>query len=52
MKRFQNGTETVHLQRNDSLQRIETGCEKFREKYFENLFCNDIFSYIFVPGKS
>jgi hypothetical protein len=35
-KRFRNGSEMVHLQRNDSLQWIETGCETFLEKRFEN----------------
>jgi hypothetical protein len=47
LQRFRNGTETVHLQRNGSLQRIETGCETFQEKRFENYFA----TVIFVSGK-
>jgi hypothetical protein len=46
-KRFRNGTETVHLQWNDSLQWIETGCKMFREKPFKTIlqwYCNGIFS--------
>jgi hypothetical protein len=35
---FETGTETVLVQRNDSLQRIDTGCETFQEKHFENYF--------------
>jgi hypothetical protein len=52
-KGFRNGTETVHLQRNDSLQRIETGCETFKEKRFENYFAtvSSGRNYIFVSGK-
>jgi hypothetical protein len=59
MKRFRNG-ETIHLQRNDSLQRIEIG---FREKHFENYFdmvlqwysngivtASSVRNYIFVSG--
>jgi hypothetical protein len=46
MKRFRNGTEMVHLQRNDSLQRIETGCETFREKRFENYFATVLQWYL------
>jgi hypothetical protein len=52
-KRFRNGTETVYLQRNDSLQRIESGYETFQVKRFENYFAtvSSVRNYIFVSGK-
>jgi hypothetical protein len=34
------------LQRNDSLQRIEMGCETFREKRFENYFATALQRYL------
>jgi hypothetical protein len=43
---LRNGTETVLLQRNDSLQWIETGCETFQEKRFEDYFAMVLEIYI------
>jgi hypothetical protein len=48
MVHFRNGTETVHLQWSDSLQRIETGGETFREKRFENYFATVLQRYLQV----
>jgi uncharacterized protein YuzB (UPF0349 family) len=45
-KRFRNGTETVHLQQNNSLQWIEMDCETFREKCFENYFATVLQQYL------
>jgi hypothetical protein len=45
-KRFWNSTETVHFQRNDSLQQIEMGCETFREKRYENYFATVLQWYL------
>jgi hypothetical protein len=49
MKRFRNGP----LAWNDSLQRIETGCETFQEKRFENYVAtiSSVRNYIFLSGK-
>jgi hypothetical protein len=47
-----NGTETVHFQQNDIPQRIETSCETFREKRFEDYFAmvSSGRNYVFVSG--